>query len=154
MWVPCFNQCSPPSSSRCRRGGCFGRGLEVSCSVSARSKRLCPRQPDTECALCARVHVLCVHMCVCVVCACVYVLCVHMCACVVYARVCMCCVCTCVYVLCVYVCVCSHTRVYMCVYVRMHTWTSPSPFPLLGMLFCPRSSKSHSGHWSRLLSHH
>ena len=57
-------------------------------------------------------------------------------------------VCMCVYVLCVHMCI------RMCVYVCMNAWTSPSPSPLLGLLFCPRSSKSHSGHWSRLLSHH
>ena len=42
--------------SRCGRGSCFGGGLEVSCSIPARSKGLCPSQPDTECK-CVRVHV-------------------------------------------------------------------------------------------------
>ena len=42
--------------SRCGRGSCFGGGLEVSCSIPARSKGLCPSQLDTECK-CVRVHV-------------------------------------------------------------------------------------------------
>ena len=109
--------------SRCGRGSCFGGGLEVSCSIPARSKGLCPSQHDTECK-CVRVHVhTYVRMYVCA-----YVQYTHACrewfclvleVCSLFSYVCACTLewsTLCVYLLlsCTCTCICMHVYVHAC----------------------------------------
>jgi len=148
--------------------------LEVSCSIPARSKGLCPGQPDTECKCVVCMYIrtyvhtyacMCVRMYVHTVYACMQGMVLfdplEVCSLFSYMRACTLewrALCVCIsFVLFAIVHTCMHVRTYVRSFHPLFNplpCPSPCPSPSPGMLLCPGTSKPHTGHWSRVLPHH